>query len=110
MSDGAKIAGAIGAGANLAELVVAVDAGGMAVVEGDADGVVADGVSRFCRYFRLKHREDGGRGCAGGGGRFFACAFVVAGGAGAFVAQESKIEVTAVAVGPGDVNACAGGN
>lgn len=93
-------------------MVVAVDAGGVAVVESELDGVVADGSGGSGFGFGLEHRESGGRNDRGWGcGLFiFFAAFVAASGAGAFFAQVGKIVVAGVAVGPDDVDAGPGGD
>ena len=95
--------GAGGAGADGAEVIVTVDAGGVAVAEGELDGVVAYGVGGFGGGLRFEHGEGGGGGwaCVGEGVFFFA--LVVAGGAGALVAKVVEIVMAGVAVGPGDV-------
>lgn len=101
--------GAFGAGADAAEVVVAVDAGGVAVGERDLDRVVADGGSLLRAGFGLEHRQ--GRG--GGGTRAGVCALsyalVIASGAGTFLAKIGEIVVAGVAVGPDDVHAGAAG-
>ena len=87
-----------------AKVVVAEDAGGMAVVEIDLDGVAADLGGGIRAGFRFEHGEKrrGGKVTLGHG--FFFGAFVVAGGAGADVAEVGKIVVAGMAVGPGDVD------
>jgi len=78
--------GAIGAGAHGAEVVVAEDSRGVAVVEVDLDGVVSHLCGGLCAGLGLEHRQDGrGRGSAAGE-CFFLFALIVAGGAGAIVA------------------------
>ena len=52
--------GAGGAGADGAEMVVAVDAGGVAVGEGDLNGVIADSGSLLCARLGFEHRQRGG--------------------------------------------------
>ena len=96
---------AFGAGADAAEVVVAEDAGGVAVGEGDLDGVIADGGGLLCAGFGLEHGQGrgGNRSCAGVGALPYA--LVIASGAGAFVAEISKIVMTGVTVGPGNVDA-----
>jgi len=91
-----------------AEIVVAEDAGGVAIVEIDLDSVVADLGGGIGARLGLVHREERGSGEVRGGGVFFFCALVVASGAGAIVAEIGKIEVAGMAVGPGDVDAGAG--
>jgi hypothetical protein len=102
--------GAGGAGADGAELVVAVYAGGVAVGEGELDGVVADGVGGFGGGLGLEHGQGGGGGWARGCEVRFFLALVVAGGAGAFFAEVVEIVMAGVAVGPGYVYAGTGGN
>src|SRR5580700_4302280 len=86
-------------------MVVAVNAGGVAIRKGDLDGVVADRRGGSGAGFGLEHRQ-GGRGswASGREGMFF-LAFVVAGGARALIAEVGEIVVAGVAVGPGDVHA-----
>jgi hypothetical protein len=108
---GAEGFGAVGAGADAAEMVVAEDTGGVAVGEGDLDGVVAHCGSFLCAGFGLEHGQRRGRSesrCCGGVGAL-SYALVVAGGAGTFVAKVGKIVVAGVAVGPYDVDTGAGG-
>ena len=102
--------GAGGAGADGSKMVVAVNAGGVAVGEGELDGVIAYGVSGFGGGLGLEHGEGGRGGWACGGEVGFFLALVVAGGARAFFAEVVEIVVAGVAVGPGDVYAGAGGN
>jgi len=96
------------AGAVSAEVVVAEDAGGVAIVEIDLDGVVADLRGGIGAGLGLVHGENEGAGEAGGSHGFLFGAFVVAGGAGAIVTKVGEIVVAGVAVGPGDVYAGAG--
>src|SRR5580704_6742567 len=106
-SCGAERLGAFGAGADGAEVVVAVDAGGMAVGEADLDGVVADDGGGFGAWLGLEHGERRKRAASGSRGResLFLAALVVARGAGTLFAQIGKCVVARVAVGPGDVDA-----
>jgi len=87
-------------------MLVAIDAGGMAIRKADLHRVVADDCSRLRAGFGLEHRKR--RKCVGGGRRggesFFLAALIVAGGAGTFFAQVSEIVVAGVAIGPGDVD------
>ena len=82
----------------------------MAIAEGDADRIAADGIRGTRGGLGFEHRQNsrGGRRGAGQCKRLFLCALVVACGAGAFFAQECEIVVAAVAVGPGDVDSRAG--
>jgi hypothetical protein len=107
---GAEGLGAGRTGADGAEMVVAVDAGGMAVGERELDGVVSDGVGGFGGGLGLEHGENGGRSRTRGGEGGFLFALVVAGGAGTFVAEIGEVVVAGVAVGPGDVHTSAGGD
>jgi hypothetical protein len=88
-------------------MVVGVDAGRMAVGERDLDGVVPYLGCGGGSCFWLEHRKNRGRGKGrrSFGERFFLGAFVVAGGAGAVVAEIGKVEMRDMAVGPGDVYA-----
>src|SRR5450432_1116271 len=76
--------GAGGAGADGSKMVIAVDAGGVAVGEGELDGVVAYGIGGFGGGLGFEHREGRGGGWAGGSEVGFFLALVVAGSAGAF--------------------------
>jgi hypothetical protein len=96
--------GAFGAGALGAEIVVAEDAGGVAIVEIDLDGVVADLRGGLRARFGLVHGQERRGGELHGCEIFFFSALVVAGGAGAIVAEIREIEVAGVAIGPGDVD------
>jgi hypothetical protein len=100
--------GAFGAGAVSAEIVVAEDAGGMAIVEIDLDGVVAYLRGGLRARRGLVHGQERRGGEVHGSEIFFFGALVVAGGAGAVVAEIREIEVAGVAVGPGDVDPSAG--
>lgn len=102
--------GAGRAGADGAEMVVAVDARSMAVSERELDGVVPNSVRGFGGGLGLEHGENSGRSRTRGGEGGFLFALVVAGGAGAFVAEVSEVVVAGVAVGPDDVHASAGGD
>ncbi len=109
--DGTERFGAFGAGADGAEMVVAVDTGGVPIRKAQLHGVVADDGGGLCSRLGFEHRQsrkDGTPGrCRGGEGFFFA-AFVVARGAGTLLAQIGKVVVTGVAIGPDDVDASAG--
>ena len=56
-SSGTERFAALGAGADVAEMVVAVDASGMAVGEADLDGVAAYLRSGLCARLGLKHGQ-----------------------------------------------------
>ncbi len=58
-SGGAKGFGAFGAGADVAEMVVAVDAGGVAISKADLNGVVAHLRSGLGARLGLEHRQRG---------------------------------------------------
>src|SRR3989441_8706871 len=92
-----------------AQVVVAVDAGGVAVGEIDLNGVVAYRRGGLGFGLGLEHgQHDGCRCCAFGAGQGgFFLAVVVTQSAGAVVAQIDKIVVARVAVSPGDIHACA---
>lgn len=100
--------GAFRAGADGAEVVVAEDAGGVAVIEEELDGVVPDLRGRLRASLRFIHRQQRrrskNRACGGRRGLFFG-ALVVAGGAGAVFAEVGEVEVAQVIVGPGDIDA-----
>ena len=108
---GAEGSGALGAGADGAEVVVAEDAGGVAVGEGDLDGVVADGGGLLRAGLGFEHGESRGRNGPRPGAGVGALSYplVIASGAGAFVAEIGEIVVAGVAVGPDDVHAGAAG-
>lgn len=99
----ALVAGAVGA-----EIVVTEDAGRVPVVETDLDGVVADLSSGIGARFGLVHGEEGGGRETRRDRGVLVAALIIAGGAGAIVAQIGEIKVTGVAVGPGDVDASTG--
>jgi len=92
-------------------MVVAVDAGGVAIREADLHGVVADDGGGLRARLGFEHRQRRKRGtpwsCGGGKGFLFA-AFVIACGARTLFAQISEIVVAGVAIGPRDVDTLAG--
>ena len=93
-------------------MLVAEDAGIVAVVEIDLHGVIADLRGGLGADFGFEHGQHGrgdGRGF-GGGVSLFLVALVVAGGARAFLAKIGKIVMTGVIVSPGDVYARSGGD
>jgi len=104
----AEGSGAFRAGTECAEVVVAEDAGEVAVVEIDLDGVVADLRGGVGAGFWFIHRKKRRSGEIHRAHVLFFGAFVVTGGAGAVVAEIGEIVVAGVAVSPSDVNACAG--
>lgn len=112
-----KFASAVGARADGAKVIEAVDPGGMAVTKGDLNGVAADGGGRLRARLGLEHRENSARGNSGCAGRshraghsFFFAAFVVAERAGAEVAQVDEVVMAGVPVGPDDVHTRARGD
>lgn len=114
-SFGPEFAGAGIAGTDLSQVAKAVDAGGVAVGEINADGVIADSVRRRGFRLGLEHGEFGAQAGRRAGGsaerrRRFFLARVVARGAGAIFAQISEIIVARVTVGPDDIHARAGGD
>ena len=102
---GAKRFRTLGAGADAAQVIVAVDAGGVAVGEGDLNGVVADGGSLLRARLGLEHRQSR----CGGGVRASRSALsdplVVASGTRAFFAKIREIIMAGMTIGPGDVDA-----
>jgi len=103
---------AVGAGADAAEMVVGVDAGGVPVCKGDLNGVVPDLRGGFGTRLGFKHRKSRRRGhpqCQRLEG-IFLFAFVVARRAGALVAQIREFVVARVPVRPGNVHAGAARN
>jgi hypothetical protein len=106
----AKGFGTVGTRADAAQVIVAENTGGMAVGKRDLDGVVADRGCCLRARPRLEHRQSscGRRARAGKGALSYP--LVIASGAGAFVAKISKIVMTGVTVGPGDVDTRAAGD
>src|SRR5580704_7580749 len=102
--------GAGGAGADRAEMIVAIDARGVAVGEGDLNGVVADRGGGFGAGLGFEHGEHRGGGWTRSreGGLF--PALIVTGGARALISEVVKVVVACVAVGPGDVHAGSAGD
>src|SRR2546429_8214393 len=93
-------------------MVVAVDAGGVAVGEANLNGVVAYLRGSLGARLGLEHWQCGRRlesrtHLANEG---LLLSRVVAGGAGTLVAQVSKLVTAGVAVGPGDIHARAARN
>src|SRR5580693_6326340 len=87
-------------------MVVAVDAGGMAIREADLNGVVAYHRGGLGAWLGLEHGQRGRRfeGRIYVAERGFLLASVVAGGAGAFVAEIGEFVVAGVAVGPDNIH------
>src|SRR6266436_8357724 len=107
---GAEGFGAVSAGANAAEVIVAVNAGGVAVAEGDLNGVIADLRGGFRARLGLEHRESGGGDGTGTGKGALSYPLVIASGTGAFLAKISEIVVTGMTIGPGNVDPSAAGH
>jgi hypothetical protein len=97
---GASLARAIGA-----EVVVAEDAGGMAVGEIDLDGVVAYLRRGLSAGFGLVDGQKRRGGEIHGGHGVFLGALVIAGGTGAMLAEVGEVVVAGMTVSPGDVDA-----
>src|SRR5882757_7079697 len=97
--------GAVRAGANTAEMIVAEDAGGVAVGKRDLNGVVANRGRRLRARLRLKHRQRGGGSGSSAGDSALSYPLIIAGGAGTLFAKIREIVVTCVTVRPGDVDA-----
>ncbi len=101
--------GAVRAGANTAEMIVAEDAGRVAVGKRDLNGVVANRGRRLRARLRLKHRQRGGGSGYSAGDSALSYPLIIAGGAGTLFAKIREVVVTCVSVRPGDVNAGAAG-
>src|SRR5450432_201900 len=93
-------------------MIVAEDAGVVAVIKTDLHGVIAYLGCGLSPNLGFEHRQRGRRNRRRlrAGVMMFLAALFVAGGTGAFVAEIGKIVMTAVIVGPGDVHAGARGN
>lgn|SRR6266700_202046 len=93
-------------------MVVSVDAGGVAVGKRNLNRVIPYLRGGFGARLGLEHGERRRRRHSWREGleSLFFAALIVAGRAGAFVAQVGKIVVASVAVGPGDVHTSAAGN
>jgi hypothetical protein len=90
---------------------VAEDAGAVAIVEIDLNGVIADLGGGLGANFGFVHGQGGrGDGTRFGAWMFLLDALVVAGGARAFIAEIRKIVMAGVIVGPGDIDARAAGD
>jgi hypothetical protein len=94
---------------NAAEIIVAVDPGGVAVGEGDLDGIIPYRGSRSSARLGFKHRQSGGGRTRCAEFAFF-FALVVAGCTGAMIAQEVEVVMARMAIGPSDVHASAAGD
>jgi len=101
--------GAVGAGANATEVVVAEDACGVAVGKGDLDGVVAHRSGGLRARFGLKHGQSGGSSGTRTGPGALSYALIITCGTRTFIAKVGEIVVTRVTVGPSDVDAGAAG-
>src|SRR5882762_9188366 len=97
--------GAVRAGADTAEMIVAEDASRVAVGKRDLNGVVANRGGRLRAGLRLKHRQRGGGSGSSAGDSALSYPLIIAGGAGTLVAKVREIVVTRVAVRPGNVDA-----
>ena len=102
---GAESFGAVGAGADSAKVIVAEDAGCVAVSKGDLNGVIADCGSRLRAGLRFKHRQRGGGSGSSAGESALSYPLIIAGGAGTLFAKIREIVVTCVTVRPGNVDA-----
>ena len=102
--------GALGAGTDGAQMFVAIDAGGVAIREADLYGVVSDNGGGLRARLGFEHgkRRKGVGGWRCGGEGFFFTTLVVARGARTLFAQIGEVVVAGVAIGPGDVDSCAG--
>jgi len=104
-SRGAEGFGAVGAGADAAEMIVAVDAGCVAVAEGNLNGVIADLRGSLRARLGLEHRQRGSGGVTRAGRSALSDPLVIASGAGTFLAKISEIVVAGVTIGPRNVDA-----
>src|SRR6266403_1937985 len=96
--------GAVRAGANTAEVIVAEDAGRVAVGKRDLNGVVANRGRRLRARLRLEHRQRGGGSGASADDSALSYPLIIAGGARTLFAEIREVVVTCVTVRPGDVN------
>jgi hypothetical protein len=106
---GAEGLGTIGAGANAAKMIVAVDAGGVTVGECKLDGIVADRGSFLRARFGREHRQRGGGSRARTGKSALSYPLIIARGARALIAKIGEIVVTRMTVRPRDVDTGATG-
>jgi hypothetical protein len=106
---GAEGFGAVGAGTDVAEMVVAVDASRVAVGEADLNGIITHLRGGLGARFGFEHGQRG-RGLGYLAERLLLLSGVVAGGAGTLLAQVRKLVVAGVAVGPSDIHTRAARN
>jgi len=105
--------GALGARADGAEVLVAEDAGIVAVVEIDLNCVISDLRGGLGANFGFEHgqgRRRNGRDGFGGVVLLVLVALFVAGGAGTFLAEIGEIVMAGVMVGPSDVHTRSAGD
>src|SRR6266481_2818125 len=102
---GAEGLGAVRAGANTAEMIVAEDAGRVAVGKRDLNGVVANRGGRLRARLRFKHWQRSGGSGSSAGDSALSYPLIITGGAGALVAKIREIVMTCVTVRPGNVDA-----
>src|SRR5260370_21135567 len=102
--------GGVRTGANAGEMIVAVDSGGVAVIESDLNGVIANDGGGLRSRFGLEHRQHRRRSAPGGGKHALLLALFVARGARALVAQVPEIVVAGVAFRPSGIDAGAAGD
>ena len=86
-------------------MIVAEDAGRVAVGKRDLNGVVANRRCRLGARLRLKHRQRGGGSGSSGGDSALSYPLIIAGGAGTLFAEIREIVMTCVTVRPGNVDA-----
>ncbi len=89
-------------------MIVGVDAGGVAVGEGDLNGVVADRRGGLRAGFGFEHGQRGKLRRRSRGELLLLVALFVARGAGAVIAKVGEVVMAGVAVSPGDIHAGAG--
>ena len=90
-------------------MIVAEDAGRVAVSKRDLNGVVANRGRRLRARLRLKHRQRGGGSGSRAADSALSYPLIIAGGAGTLFAEIREIVVTCVTVRPSDVNTGAAG-
>jgi hypothetical protein len=101
----AKSLCALFAGTNRAQVVIAVDAGGMTVVECDLEGVIPHLRGGIGPGLWLVHRQQRRSRKIQPSSGFFFAPLVIACSTGALLAQIRKIEMAAVTIGPCDIHA-----
>lgn len=101
----AKGLGTLFAGTHRAQVVVAVDTGGVPVVENDLDGVIPHLRGGIGAGHWFVHRQQRRSRKIEGGRLLFFSALVVTHGTRALIAQIRKIEMAGVAIGPSDIHA-----